>query len=133
MGEQEKTIRFGLRLPESLYNKLQERAREHQRSLNSQIIALLASGVQANQLLSQAEQMLSEAEQKINASEQRVDARARRLEERQKVQGAWLERLAAIVSAGGLQRWMVEERKNWAIGDLFDEAPQQSVNEEEPG
>jgi plasmid stability protein len=41
MGEEEGTVRLNLRLPESLHRKLQERAREHHRSLNSEIIDAL--------------------------------------------------------------------------------------------
>jgi hypothetical protein len=41
MGEREKTIRFGLRLPASLYGKIQERAQENDRSVNAEIVATL--------------------------------------------------------------------------------------------
>jgi hypothetical protein len=41
MGEEEETVRLNLRLPASLHRTLQERAREHHRSLNSEIIDTL--------------------------------------------------------------------------------------------
>jgi hypothetical protein len=42
MGEEEGTIRFGLRLPASLHDALLKQAREHHRSLNSEIVSLLS-------------------------------------------------------------------------------------------
>jgi len=42
MEKDEKTTRFELRLPVSLRQKLEEQAREHHRSLNSEIVSLLS-------------------------------------------------------------------------------------------
>jgi hypothetical protein len=49
MGEEEGTVRLGLRLPTSLHHRLQEQARENHRSLNSEIVAVLNHGLEAEQ------------------------------------------------------------------------------------
>jgi hypothetical protein len=41
MGEREETVRFGLRLPKSLYDYLTTQAQGNNRSINSEIIARL--------------------------------------------------------------------------------------------
>jgi hypothetical protein len=46
--EEEKTARFELRLPVSLRQRLQERAREHHRSLNSEIVDALTIAAEHN-------------------------------------------------------------------------------------
>jgi Arc-like DNA binding domain len=51
MKEEEKTVRFELRLPASLRQKLEERAREHHRSLNSEIVHDLGLGLNSDETL----------------------------------------------------------------------------------
>jgi Arc-like DNA binding domain len=41
MGEEDKTIRFGLRIPESLYLELKEKARARGHSINTEIVLAL--------------------------------------------------------------------------------------------
>jgi len=49
MGEKEDTVRLVVRLPASLHLALQERAREHRRSLNSEIVFGLNAGLNIDQ------------------------------------------------------------------------------------
>ena len=145
MGEEEGTIRFGLRLPASLHEALLKQAREHHRSLNSEIVFVLGAGFSAAHVLSQAEQMLSKAEESLHESEQIVDDHDRQIEERLKVHHTRLEELATdfqkikeralvlpqetvdmIEVARG-----VAERKGKTLGALFDEVFRRIVNEQE--
>jgi plasmid stability protein len=81
MGEEEKTARFELRLPVSLRQRLQERAREHNRSLNSEIVGALNVALVAEQMMANAEQKMADMDQELEA---RFKASRARLE---KIQG----------------------------------------------
>jgi hypothetical protein len=114
MGEEEGTVRLGVRLPASLHHTIEQQAREHHRSLNSEIITLLGVGLRANQLLSETKQLLSEE-----------DSRTRKIEERLNAQGTLLERLGTILQT-------LLDRPPMML-DEEAEAIRKIVNEEEPG
>ena len=147
MGEGEDTIRLGVRLPASIHHKLQEQAREHNRSLNSEIVTLLVAGLQANEILSQAEQTLSKAEREVRESEHRVYASNREQEKRLKIYSARVDALAAEFqeikarapiplneeTIGLLEpAGEAAERKGKTLGDVIGEAIRKVVSEEEP-
>jgi plasmid stability protein len=90
MNKTEDMVKLVARLPASLHRKLQEQAKEHHRSLNSEMIEVLSAGLQADQIL-----------------------------ERLRVQDERIERLAGLYRTIEARR--EAERKNWAIGDLFDD------------
>jgi hypothetical protein len=140
MGEQGKTIRFGLRLPASLYRKMQERARENDQSINSEIVATLHAALGAKQILSDAEQKLVETEQKLAYMDQELEARF-------KATGAQLEELRGEMQR--IEEWMpvrlppetsgviaraeqVAARRGKALVDLLAEALRKVVSEEDP-
>jgi Arc-like DNA binding domain len=77
MEEEEGTVRLNLRLPTSLHRKLQEQARAHHRSLNSEIVAAL--GVGGLQDLSGRMQWLEEAMKVIRAQVEASSADTERL------------------------------------------------------
>jgi hypothetical protein len=65
MGEEEGTVRLNLRLPASLHRKLQERAREHHRSLNSEILGTLSDGLEAARTMLRSRRLLAGARKEL--------------------------------------------------------------------
>jgi len=119
MGEEEGTVRLGLRLPTSLHHRLQEQARENHRSLNSEIVAVLNHGL--------------EAEQK---SEERFKTLGARIEEMQIDVQRLKEGLLPRLPAGTMDlienAYLVAASRGKTLADLLPEALRKVVNEEEP-
>lgn len=59
------TVRFGLRLPASMYLKLQENARERGHSINSEIVEMLSSALESSEIVSSIEKRLHEESSEI--------------------------------------------------------------------
>ena len=140
MGEEEKTARFELRLPVSLRQRLQERAREHNRSLNSEIVAALNVALVAEQMMANVEQKMAEAEQKMANMDQELEARFKASRARlEKMQGEmqrieeWMPVHLPPETSGVIARAeQVAARRGKTLVDLLAAALRKVANEEEP-
>jgi Arc-like DNA binding domain len=76
MGEDEGTVRLNVRLPTSLHRKLQESAKAHRRSLNSEMLVMLDCGLVAAEMLGEPEQVT----QRLRLLQQSIGEQLRRNE-----------------------------------------------------